>query len=255
MEQNYTLIKKVEGLGLTEKQSQVYIALLSNGPSTADQISKFTKLNRSTTYVQIEFLMVEGLVSKFKDGKKTKFNAESPVTLEDYLKKQAQDLKSREVTATSLIPDLLGLFQAAEDKPLVRYFEGKQGLTKVREGILKSKSKEYYAAASVDHLNNIYTKDERDDFSVRRVKKNIGVHLMYTSTNTVIPTTGNMLVQRIDKKQFPFKADVYVYDDIVSFANTSEKVGGVIIESKAIADTMRSIFKIAWHMHSKQNDT
>ena len=49
--------------------------------TTAEKLAKHAKVNRSTTYVQLESLMKVGLMSTHEEGKKTMFAPESPELL------------------------------------------------------------------------------------------------------------------------------------------------------------------------------
>ena len=69
------LSKQLRDFGLSENEVSVYIALLQGGSDTAANIAKKAKLNRSTTYVQLDTLMNYGLASTFKKGKKTFFSS------------------------------------------------------------------------------------------------------------------------------------------------------------------------------------
>lgn len=241
------LVAKIEALGIAEKKAKVYIALLELGNATADEIAKTSNLNRSTTYVQIDSLMSDGLISKYKDGKKTKFNAESPLNIDRLLKTQEEAFKEREAKATALIPELIDLYSSAGDRATVRYFDGIEGLRALRDELLKVKSKEYYAAASVDTMRELFSQQELAEFSEKRSKKGIKVRLMYTLDKKEEGwAVGEQQILRVDPEKYPFSSDVYIYDDNVSFAVSGERVGGVIIQSKSIADTMRSIYELAW---------
>ena len=63
-------LQTLQQIGLSEKEARVYIAALSLGPATADQLAKQTGINRSTTYVHIKSLMAMGLMSTYEEGKK-----------------------------------------------------------------------------------------------------------------------------------------------------------------------------------------
>jgi hypothetical protein len=67
-----------------------------------------------------------------------------------------------------------------------------------------------------------------------------------------LPDTKYEKYLEISHDQFPFSSDVYVYDNKVSFAHTTDRIGGIIIESKPISDTLRSIFEFTWHMHTQK---
>ena len=72
------MLKELQDLGLSEKEARVYL-----GQTTADKLAKHAKVNRSTTYVQLESLMKVGLMSTHEERKKTVFAPESPELLED----------------------------------------------------------------------------------------------------------------------------------------------------------------------------
>ena len=59
-------LKELEHLGLTEKESRVYLAALEMGPSPVQDISHKAHVNRATTYVMIESLSARGLMSTFQ---------------------------------------------------------------------------------------------------------------------------------------------------------------------------------------------
>jgi len=77
------MLKELQDLGLSEKEARVYLAALELGQTTADKLAKHAKVNRSTTYVQLESLMKVGLMSTHEERKKTVFAPESPELLED----------------------------------------------------------------------------------------------------------------------------------------------------------------------------
>ena len=45
------LAKKLEAVGLTEKQAKVYVAALFLGPAAVQRIAEQAEVNRATTYV------------------------------------------------------------------------------------------------------------------------------------------------------------------------------------------------------------
>ena len=52
-------------LGFSEKESEVYLAMLELGPAAVQDIAKKAGVNRSTTYVMIESLKRRGLISTY----------------------------------------------------------------------------------------------------------------------------------------------------------------------------------------------
>ena len=102
---NLKMLKELQEIGLSEKESRVYLASLELGPATAERLSTQAKVNRSTTYVQLESLMKSGLVTTYEEGKKTFFSPESPELLKRLLLIQKDEMTARE---RDLVGDVSG---------------------------------------------------------------------------------------------------------------------------------------------------
>lgn len=238
--------KKLIELGLTEKEAEVYLTLLQSGDATADQLAKSSKLNRSTTYVQIKALIEYGLVSSFKRGKKTFFAAESPSNLVRILELKKQKIMLQEAEISLLVPELLKLFGSTIDRPVVRVFEGKEGLISMRSNMLDSGTKKIQSAFSFDSMSKIFTDEELMAFSNKRASKKIESQVMYSKIGNDIPSIAPQQIKRVDENSFPFGADVYIYNDTVSFASTKDQVVGVSITNADIAKSMRALYDTVW---------
>lgn len=241
------MIKKLIEFGLTQKEAEVYLTLLQGGEATADQLAKSSKLNRSTTYVQIKSLSEYGLVSTFKRGKKTFFAAESPNNLARILEQRKQQIVIQEAEVSQLVPELLKMFGSAVDRPVVRVFEGKEGLVSMRNSILDSGTKKMLAAFSFDSMAQIFSTDEMMAFSNKRSQKKIQSQLMYKKSGEDIVVVPPQEVRRVNEKSYPFGADVYIYNDTVSFASTKDQIVGVSITNADIAKTMRMLYETVWN--------
>ena len=240
------MLKRLIELGLTQKEADVYLTLLQSGDATADQLAKSSKLNRSTTYVQIKQLTEYGLVSTFKRGKKTFFAAESPNNLLRILELRKQQITHQETQVTQLVPELLKLFGSSVDRPVVRVFEGKEGLVSMRNGILDSGTKKLQTAFSFDNMAKIFTVEEMMGFSNKLASKKIVSQFMYRKTGDDIPSVPPQEIKRVNEEVYPFGADVYIYNDTVAFASTSNQIVGVSITNADIAKTMRILYDTVW---------
>lgn len=245
------MIKKLANLGLTEKEAEVYLALLEAGEMTADQLAKRSKLNRSTAYVQIKQLTEYGLVSMFKRGKKTFYAAESPTQLVRILEHRRQLIVNQEAEVTQMVPELLKLFGSAVDRPVIRVFEGKEGLVSMRHSMLESGAKKIQSAFSFDSMTKIFSTDELMAFSNKRASKNIQSQLLYKKTGDDIPSVPPQEIRRVDEAAYPFGADLYIYGDTVSFASTKDQIVGVTITNADIAKTIQTLYELVWDMAAK----
>lgn len=235
-------------VGIAEKEAAVYLALLSSGAATADQTAKRAGLNRSTTYVQIERLMQLGLVSTFKQGKKTLFTAESPNNLERLIEAKVQKLEYDKANITAFIPDLMKLYSAGGHLPIVRSYEGKHGIVSIRKLILEAHDPDIYVVTDLDRFHKMYTNKELLDYSKERARRKLRTHVVYCADDATpsISAFPPQELKRISHKEFPFESDVYLFDDYVAFASYGNGAHGVLLQSAHIAATMRSLFNLVW---------
>lgn len=79
------LEKYLQEIGLNEKESAIYLALLQVDSASVVSLADKTKIKRPTVYVVLEALAKKGLVSEVEIGNKTHFAAESPERLETFV--------------------------------------------------------------------------------------------------------------------------------------------------------------------------
>lgn len=241
------LKEQLEKIGLAEKEAKVFLASLELGSSAVQEIAKKADINRATTYVIIEKLMKKGLMSSVEKGKKTYFQVEDPKRLLKLLEEQEEGLKRKEEEFKKYLPELETLFNIAEEKPKVRFFEGKEGLIAIREDYFKAKDKEVLGFFAIDEEKNVFTDEERSKAATERKKRGVKIKLIYTDESPSLQTESKLSTRRfIPKDKFPLSSTFIIYDDKVGVVSLKGKLVGVIIENKEIANTFRSIFNLAW---------
>jgi sugar-specific transcriptional regulator TrmB len=241
------MTKKLIELGLTEKEAEVYLTLLKSGDATADQLATSSKLNRSTTYVQIKKLSEYGLVSTFKRGKKTFYAAESPNNLIRILEQKKQNIINQEIEVAILVSELLKLFGSSVDRPVVRVFEGKEGLESMRNAILEEKPAEILMMVTYNRMQRVFTEEELRLFTKKRQDLGIESSVMYSMPEGEdFKPFPLQKLKRVDPKKIPFGSDIYIYNDTVSFASTESQIVGVTIRNRDIAATLRGMFLGLW---------
>jgi len=239
-------------MGLSEKEARVYLAALELGRTTAEKLATHAKVNRSTTYVQLESLMKMGLMSTYEEGKKTYFAPESPTYLKRILELKRGEITTREKELDVLLPELTHLFDGAEEKPLVRFFMGKEGVANMREQILEAKDKNILVLHSFDSLAVVFTEQERDEYSEKRSKKGVMARVIYNRAAGAF--AGDL--KSTDRHCVPESVlkvtnDIVIFDNKVAIANLQGTLFGVLIENAQISDSMRSIFEFVWGVVSK----
>ena len=242
------LTEKLTELGLTDKESTVYVCLLSGGEMTADQLAKLSKLNRSTAYVQIKHLSERGLVSTFKRGKKTYYSAESPSNLIRVIAQKKQAIQLQESEVALLVPELLKIFGSAIERPAVRVFEGKEGLTSMRNSILEEKPAKLLMITAYDQMTKVFTSEELMAFTKKREQAKVESHVLYTlESGEDFKAFPFQKLKRIKNNTTTIGSDIYIYGDTVSFASAKDYIVGLTVVNRDIAASMRFLFQGIWN--------
>jgi sugar-specific transcriptional regulator TrmB len=133
------LVVGLQGFGLTEYESRVYYALLSNGACTVNQIQYASGVPRTKVYQVAQQLTRKGLLREVEGGKPSKFEAQPPEVLQSIL-------VERERKVRSLRKSMLALKKVREknvnpgDVTEERYlsFGSQSLLMRLKESILKA---------------------------------------------------------------------------------------------------------------------
>lgn len=239
--------KDLQALGLNEKEAKVYIASLELGQATVQNIAAKADIKRPTTYFIIESLMDRGLMSSFYQGKRQYFLAETPERIADVIDKEISDLEIRKESFKRLLPQLQSINNRDKTKPVVKYYEGKDGVLKmVEEHIERSRGQKSFMAYSKDIVNNFASQNELTSIRNKRLGKNIAVKTIYTYSQGDVSETPNSERVRLSSQDFPITCDIAVYEDKLRIASLQDRVIGVVIEDKEIAKSFQSIFELAW---------
>ncbi len=160
------LEKYLQEIGLSDKESLVYAALLHVDNDSVLDLSKKTKINRTTIYPVLDSLAKKGLISEVKIDKKVRYHAEPPERLETYVERQKIVLDEQSKRLKDIIPQLKSVQREAGERPVVKYFEGREGIISSLEEFFRSED-----VGGVTHL--VYPRDYCWVYLPIRNKKNI----------------------------------------------------------------------------------
>ena len=240
--------KQLIELGFSPKESKVLLALLELGPSTATEIARKAKINRTTSYDILEVLTGDGMVNLVGETKIQKYVSQSPEKIIDLLQRRIKKAESQLAMAHSLMPQLLSIYNTKE-KPRVKFFEGLEEMREAFEDTLNTKG-EILAYAVGDDMYSAFNEKYFKDYFKKRVIKNISVRVIApddAGTRKVILNDQQELrtTLLIPKDRFYFSVETNIYDNKVLIVSWREKFA-VIIESAEISDAQRKIFELAW---------
>jgi HTH-type transcriptional regulator, sugar sensing transcriptional regulator len=243
------IIKHLMEFGLSEKEAQIYLALLKLEIGTATEISETADINRSSTYVVLESLKKKGLISESEDKKVQRYVAITPEILLQGAKEKAQKAEDVKNKIGDIVPELKALHKDTKQKPKVRVFEGKQGLIAAFEDTLESKEKLIRVSSSVENLFNMLP-DYFPEYVQRR--NTLGIKMYSIHPDGALAQKITASNPKIDKpllilpQKYQFPADICIYDDKISYLSTEKGGSAIVIESKEMAEVMKSIFDLAY---------
>jgi len=101
-------------LGLTEKEIQIYLAILQHGHIGATQVAKRTQINRTTVYSVLRELIEKKLITEDLASPVAKFVALSPASLELQIKREEAQLQKKKQWAMRAVLELTTLTQSTK---------------------------------------------------------------------------------------------------------------------------------------------
>lgn len=247
----------LEDLGLTDVESNVYLATVESGNGTASQIAKIAGLQRVTAYEVLKRLSkIDFVRVRARAGSNVKYFI--PIGIQE-IKAKLEHKKDELDRALESVPSLSHVFSTlyknkGTGKPEVLYFEGVEGVTTAMFDTLEQKPQEIISFSSHKWLDSVFSEKFLSEYWDKRVKYKI-------RTRGIIPHTKEAVsyfnyeknkrelreVRSLPKDTFNFENEIDVYGDNVCIVSLeSGKEHAVVIRSKSIAKSFKDIFEILW---------
>lgn len=249
----------LQKIGLADKDAEVYLACLELGTQPASVIAKKADLKRPTTYLILEGLLKRGLVSEYTGSNVKYFTAVSPEYLLNFIEKQRRELSSHQRELEQYLPQFQSLSNPYSLNPRVRFYEGVEGVHRVMDDTLTSKTPILCYSSTDSWFSREDTKSYILSYGKLRVlQKKIPLRAIYVDTPisrkyhekdypSTIQEDGLTEFRWFDASIKELNNEMNIYDDKVAMVSISKnELLGIIIESREIANTHRAIFETAW---------
>lgn len=233
----------LKSIGFTDSETKTYLAALERGPGTVIHLTRFTQLSRQTTYLAIEGLMERNLMTSLERNGKNFYAAESPTKLLAYAKRHDENMRARLNDLTELIPELD--LKTGGERPIVKMYEGKEGILAMIQEVEETNVKEAYEIADLETLYRILTKDDLKPLRDKQERAGLRIYGMYAGTGGA-PFT-NADARLLPPELWNFHGNISVFGDKALFVSLEGKMHSMIIESKAVANTLRILFQLSAH--------
>ena len=237
--------------GLTEPQAVIFEALIKEKDAKAGKLAKLLPLKRGLIYKSLEDLVALGLVEKEeKPGEIARFRPKHPAMLREVAEKRTQAMKEAEAALAGVLPALVSQYNLGSGTPGVLVYEGEEGIEKVLDDSLQSKT-EILTYADIEAIakyipkeNEAYVKNrEKFDITKRGIVLDTsfareylkGYHAFVTDTHFLKASTHS------------FESVMMMYDGKISYLTLSEeKKIGVIIADPQLYVLHKTLFEFLW---------
>jgi len=234
--ENQTLKEILKKSGFSDKEIDIYLALLELGSSVASDVAKRSGVIRSTAYVVLDALMKRGLVTVSERRGVKMYHGASPDELVRHLEESAKQYTVSASEVKKLLPKLKADHASGIPRPKVRLFEGEEGMKSVYEDALSSlETIRAYAFEKSDTAEAMPR-----NYYDRLAKNNIKVRALFPETSQALE-----MAKKSGGGTYDFSPDISVYDDKIVFMSPEEKFG-LIIESKELASALKKAFDLSW---------
>jgi DNA-binding MarR family transcriptional regulator len=237
-------IGTMKSLGLSQKEAQVYLALLRTGKASASLIAENAGLKRPTTYLILAELRKKGCVLKMPGSKKQMFIAKSPEELIETAQKNMS-------YALGVLPQLMNMFSTHDPKVRTIHFEGLDGM---REA-LWYRLNELKGSEVVAFFGS--TEEASSDLIDLFHSWNSALASSAIELRSIVPNAKNLKKFRDKDMEYGFEPKLMSPTDYTSKTSIDittkfvrilmfKEQQAVIIENPIVAKAMKEIFGMIW---------
>jgi hypothetical protein len=167
-----------------------------------------------------------------------------------------RNLEDKYIALKEKLPELIALVDKVGNKPKIQFFEGLEGMKRMYDDMLSIPEDNICSllgSQQIDEKLRIYLDEV---FVPQRIEKNI------TSQVICDDTIGNQSYYTMNKdKMITLKfihndlfslysgIDIYGEDKVILSSFSKDEMSGIIITSKQIHDTFKSIFLLLWNAY------
>lgn len=232
----------LQSLGLREKETIVYLAVLELGQASVLRIAQKSCTKRPTAYITLATLQEKGFVEVIPKGTTTLYQAVDP-------EKILRGFDEKVAAFRDALPELRSIANASPGKPRVRFYEGKKSIMALYEKEIFN-AHEILALVDIRTLRSMMPREELDGL----------VHMMKATGSTIREFIEDSLEAReylkeknrlaLGKTKFlpadmRFSVDILVYENTVAMISPKNMIA-VLIEDSAIASAHRQFLEFLW---------
>ncbi|MAG02636.1 hypothetical protein CMI42_04835 [Candidatus Pacearchaeota archaeon] len=230
-------IEELKEIGLSDRGSKVYLALLKKSPISGGDLSKFLSMDRTHTYNILRNLINKGLASSIIKNKKTLFQANSPKNLFNHIKKKENVIRE-------ILPGLESLKKETIIKPNVAILEGKSGIRTILRELFESNTNEVLVFGGTGKSYEIL-KYEMGHHEKRTQKQKIKGKIITSSelSGKLFTKLPNFKIKYIKELT---NTSTMIFGNKISINVFEDKPFIILIDNKSVAQSYKKYFRYLW---------
>ena len=237
-----------ENLGAGEKEMETFLKLLELGAQPVSVIARHMGIPRSSMYLVLENLKKIGIVEEFDRAGMSYFKCIPVKNITDILDVKESKIRHTIDVLGKHLPQLEALENKFSITPKVKFFEGKEAVMKMYEGVLKEKGFCAYLNPQVDNqVMEIYFKKVADE--IKKSRLNVKEFVVDGPKGRKYAKECNSKNHKIKvlPRGLEFDSDNIICDDRVCMVSYGEKdVSAVVIFSEQLVKTQKILFEQLW---------
>ncbi len=234
--------KVLKGLGLTDSESEIYIALLELGSTTAGPIIKKSGLHRGTTYGILQRLIEKGLVKYVIKGADRYFEATDPEMFLDILKEKEAQLRK-------VLPIMQQKKLFAKESQKTFVYEGDAGVKVVYDMIAKElNTGDVHLVFGAPAGRPDFWIEYFEKFSNTLKQKGVTERIIFNedARESIMQSKERLQFVRVLPKEFITPTSVDIFNNKTAFVIWTKKPVAFVIENKEFANSFRHYFELLW---------
>jgi predicted DNA-binding transcriptional regulator len=244
----------LHNIGLDRTETQVCTLLLKKNMLAIHDITTELALPRSSVHLACENLLTRGVLKVMAHGKRRIFYIEHPKAIKNYLSFEENEINIKKSSFESIIPRLTALFPVAthSESIEIEQLQGEEGFVDTfYRSLNQPKNGEVLRFTGDPQLFTV-ARDRLQKYREERIKKRIFARLLqpesrYSEEEIKDSRFRYREFRFLQKELYDPKVNVSIWQDKVSFTVWDAGLHSIIIQNKAIADFMKTLFEIAWN--------
>lgn len=237
-------IDALADVGMSEREAQMYLALLERGPSTIQEIARFAKLKRAGLYTVMDHLLELGFIQKRIIRGHAVLVASSIASVKSWVEKRNKEF-------LRALPSLESVSREQSKLPHIEFFSGGDGFRLIWKRMFDAKTKEYSIITDAEHMLG-FVSENYITGPIIQEKLNRGIRSRQILVRTeyakkiIAKDAQENRITRLLPRHHAVPMTTIIYGTTVALISPLRENLIVLVESSSFAQSQQSLFNALW---------